>query len=61
MSNFSTFLSMGGYGAYVWPAYGLTAVAFIAAAIWTIGTLRARRREEEALSAVGRQRRKARS
>jgi heme exporter protein D len=61
VSNFPTFLSMGGYGAYVWPAYGLTAVAFAAAVIWTVGTLKARRREEEALSAAGRQRRKARS
>jgi heme exporter protein D len=60
VSNFSTFLSMGGYGAYVWPAYGLTAVAFVTAVIWTVGTLKARRREEEALSATGRQRRKAR-
>ena len=26
MSSLSEFLSMGGYGAYVWPAYGLAAV-----------------------------------
>jgi heme exporter protein CcmD len=61
VNNFSTFLSMGGYGVYVWPAYGLTALAFAAAVIWTLGTLKARRREEEALSVTGRQRRKARS
>jgi heme exporter protein D len=60
VSNFSTYLSMGGYGAYVWPAYGLTALAFAAAVVWTISTLKARRRAEEALSAAGRQRRKAR-
>ncbi len=60
MSSFSTFLSMGGYGAYVWPAYGLTAVAFIAAVVWTGATLKARRREEQTLSATGRQRRNRR-
>jgi heme exporter protein D len=25
MSSLQEFLSMGGYGAYVWPAYGLAA------------------------------------
>ena len=25
MNDLQTFLAMGGYGAYVWPAYGLTA------------------------------------
>jgi heme exporter protein D len=61
VSNFSTFLSMGGYGTYVWPAYGLTALAFAGVVVWTLVTLKARRREEEALSTAGRQRRKARS
>ncbi len=28
---------MGGYGAYVWPAYGLTALAFIGMLVWTDG------------------------
>ena len=60
MSSFSTFFAMGGYGAYVWPAYGLTAVAFIGVLIWTFTGLRSRRREEQALSATGRQRRNRR-
>jgi len=60
VSNFSTFVAMGGYGAFVWPAYGLTALAFAAALLWTVGTLKARRREEQALSATGRQRRSRR-
>ena len=25
---------MGGYAAYVWPAYGITAVVLIATAVW---------------------------
>jgi heme exporter protein D len=60
VSSFSDFLSMGGYGAYVWPAYGLTAIAFIAIVIWIGATLKARRREEQTLSAAGRQRRNRR-
>jgi heme exporter protein D len=60
VSSFSNFLSMGGYGAYVWPAYGLTAIAFAAVVVWTVATLKARRQEEQALSATGRQRRNRR-
>lgn len=29
-NNISELLQMGGYGAYVWPAYGLVAVVLIA-------------------------------
>ena len=57
MTSLATFLAMGGYGAYVWPAYGLTALAFAGMLGWTVVTLRARRREEQALSATGRARR----
>ena len=57
MTSFSTFFAMGGYGAYVWPAYGLTALAFIGMLSWTVATLKARRREEQGLSAAGRARR----
>ena len=57
MTSFSTFFAMGGYGAYVWPAYGLTALAFIAMLAWTMATLKARRREEQGLSTAGRARR----
>jgi heme exporter protein CcmD len=49
--------AMGDYGAYVWPAYGLTALAFAAMLGWTLTTLKARRREEQALAALGRPRR----
>jgi heme exporter protein D len=60
VSSFSNFLAMGGYGAYVWPAYGLTAIAFAGVVVWTFATLKARRREEQTLSATGRQRRSRR-
>ncbi len=60
MIDFTTFFSMGGYGAYVWPAYGLTALAFAGMLGWTLLTLKSRRREEQALSAAGRNKRSRR-
>lgn len=39
--SFENFLTMGGYGFYVWSAYGMT-VALIAIELWL---LRSRRRE----------------
>jgi heme exporter protein D len=35
------FLAMGGYAAYVWPAYAVSLIVLAAAAVWT---LRAERR-----------------
>ena len=29
MTSFDQFIHMGGYGAYVWSAYGITAVAML--------------------------------
>jgi len=55
---------MGGHGVYVWPAYGLTAAAFAWMVLSTIRTLRARRKLERELAALGqarRPRREARS
>jgi heme exporter protein D len=48
MTDFGSFLAMGGYAAYVWPAYGAAVV--ILAAIW-IDTGRRRRAVERALEA----------
>lgn len=42
----SGFFEMGGYAAFVWPAYGLTAVV-MAAVLWA--TLRRLRRTEQEL------------
>ena len=31
---------MGVYGAYVWPAYGISALAIIGATLWTLAAWR---------------------
>ena len=55
----SGWLDMGGYGAFVWPAFGLTFVVMAAMVIGTLASLRARRRELDSLEAslTGRPRR----
>lgn len=40
MNAVETFLAMGGYGAYIWPAYGVASV--VLAAIWIDGVWRRR-------------------
>lgn len=47
-----TFLDMGGYGAFVWPAYGVTALVLI---VMLIASLRALWRREAALAALERE------
>jgi len=37
----SEFLAMGGYAAFVWPAYGLAALVLIGLLVGTLKTLRA--------------------
>ena len=39
------FLAMGGYAAYVWPAYGLTVIVLGGALLWSLGAYRRRQRE----------------
>ena len=36
MESLSTFLNMGGYGAFVWSAYGLAAIILIGLAIHSL-------------------------
>jgi heme exporter protein CcmD len=60
MHDLQTFLAMGRYGAYVWPAYGVTLLAFAGMLGWTLATLRSRRREEQTLAQLGRSRRERR-
>lgn len=43
------FFDMGGYGGFVWPAYGLTALVLIAV---LVASLRALRQREAALAAL---------
>ena len=46
------FLRMGGYAAYVWPAYGLTALAMAALVVASVRGLRARERLLAGLESV---------
>ncbi len=45
MAGVWEFLHMGGYAAYVWPAYGLTALVMLALLVASVRGLRVRRRE----------------
>ena len=45
----SEFLHMGGYGAYIWPAYGISILVLIGMVAFT---LRAYRKERAALSVL---------
>ena len=49
MQNLWDFLSMGGYGAYVWPAYGITGLILGAVAAWAGARYRAQRAALRAL------------
>ncbi len=54
------FLRMGGYAAFVWPAYGLTVLVMGGMLGLTLKGLRARRRELQAFEAVAGSRRSRR-
>lgn len=49
MDDLIRFLDMGGYGRFIWPAYGMTILAMIALAAGSLCALRRRRREFAAL------------
>lgn len=53
MMDFGSFLAMGGYAAYVWPAYGAALVILLA--IWIDGSRR-RRAVDQALHRLEQQR-----
>ncbi len=62
MEQIESFLAMGGYGAYVWPAYGLTAIVMLTFLITTLRSLRQHRKSLDALEAkAGPRRRRAKS
>jgi heme exporter protein D len=44
-----SYLAMGGYAAYVWPAYGVTLAVLGGLALWSIGAYRRARRALERL------------
>ena len=48
----SEYLAMGGYAAYVWPAYAIAAAVLIGLWIASVRSLRAREAEVEAAEAA---------
>ncbi len=40
---------MGAYGAYIWPAYGVSALALGVATVWTLAAWRAAKKKLAAL------------
>ena len=47
--SLADFFAMGGYAAYVWPAYALTATVLAGLLAWCLGDYRRRQRELERL------------
>jgi heme exporter protein D len=45
------FFHMGGYGAYIWPAYGIAALVMIGLMVATLRSLKSRETELSALEA----------
>lgn len=52
MEQVETFFAMGGYGAFVWAAFGLTALVLIGLLVSTLRGLRANERALEKLKAA---------
>jgi len=55
------FFDMGGYGAYIWPAYGVVAVTMIGLLVASLRTRSRLRGELDALEEAGHGRRRARA
>ena len=53
------FLAMGGYGAYVWSAYGITLLALLLLFLWSWYGARAREAELEQVRKLSRNERRA--
>ncbi len=47
----SKFLAMGGYGAYVWPSYALSAIVLVAILVAAVHKLRVTQAEYDRLKA----------
>jgi len=61
VAGISTFLAMGGYAGYLWPAYGIAAFVLAALLVLSLRAMRARERELEASELQRRGRRGGRS
>jgi heme exporter protein D len=60
MQDIGSFLEMGGYGAFVWPAYALTVLVMTGFALVSWRELRAQKRILRQLEAAAPDRRRAR-
>jgi heme exporter protein D len=49
MERLMNFVEMGGYAAYVWPAFGATALVLVVLALASLRSLRAREQTLEGL------------
>ena len=54
MDAFLEYLDMGGYAAWVWPAYGLAAAALVGMLAVSLYTLKTRQREFDELKSTRR-------
>jgi heme exporter protein D len=59
MDRIGTYLAMGGYAAYVWPALAVAAVVMIGQVVLTLRTLRRREAALAELEALRQRRRKS--
>ena len=59
MDRIETYLAMGGYAAYVWPALGVAAVVMIGQLVLTLRTLHRREAAQAELETLRQRRRKA--
>jgi heme exporter protein CcmD len=57
MSGLWTFVAMGGYAQFVWPAYGAALLVLIVLLVWTLARYRKGQRELDALQRQGERRR----
>jgi heme exporter protein D len=60
MSSLSNFLEMGGYGGFVWPAFGLTAAILLALLVDSLRRLKSGQRALARLEAEAPRRRQRR-
>ena len=51
MDTIESFFSMGGYAAYIWPAYGIAVVVIAGLIVLSVRQLRANEREAAAMEA----------
>jgi len=61
MDDVLRFLEMGGYAAYIWPAWGLTIVVLVGLLVTTLRAVRRNEAELEALQATMPQRSRRRN